>query len=171
MKRSRRTQFFRFALLALPLGGPVTAAETRLAPPLEGTWTLAYADLLHADGRRDHDYGNAPKGLLQIDHAGHYSMLIFSTARPKFAAGEKRLGTADEFRAAALGTSSHFGTISVDAVAHTLTLHIDGATYPNWEGTTQVRKYELDGDLLSYKVPPRANGDVPISGWKRLRGK
>jgi len=25
--------------------------------------------------------------------------------------------------------------------------------------------------LLSYKVPPRANGDVPISGWKRLPGK
>jgi len=171
MKRSGCTQFFRFALFALPLGGLATAAETRIAPTLEGTWTLAYADVLHADGKRDHDYGDAPRGLLQIDRTGHYSMLIFNTARPKFAAGEKSLGTADEFRAAALGTSSHFGTISVDAVAHTLTLHIEGATYPNWEGTTQVRKYELDGDLLSYKVAPRTNGDVPVSGWKRLRGK
>ena len=171
MKRSCCTPFFRFALLSLPLVSLATAAETRMAATLEGTWTLAYADVLHADGKRDHDYGDAPKGLLQIDRTGHYSMLIFDTARPKFAAGAKSQGTADEFRAAMLGTSSHFGTISVDTVAHTLTLHIDGATYPNWEGATQVRKYELDGDLLSYKVPPRANGDVPISGWKRLRGK
>ena len=76
MKRSRHIQFFRFALLALPLVGPATAAETRGAPALEGTWTLAYADVLHADGKRDHDYGDAPKGLLQIDRTGHYSMLM-----------------------------------------------------------------------------------------------
>jgi hypothetical protein len=171
MKRYRCTRFFCFALLSLPLLGPAMAAETRVAPTLEGTWTLAYADVLHADGKRDHDYGDTPKGLLQIDRTGHYSLLIFNSARPKFAAGDKNQGTADEFRAASLGTSSHFGMVSVDAVAHTLTLHIDGATYPNWEGTSQVRKYELDGDLLTYKVPPRANGDVPITGWKRLSGK
>ena len=77
----------------------------------------------------------------------------------------------EEFRAAALGTSSHFGMVSVDAAAGTLTFRIEGATYPNWENTTQVRKYELNGDLLSYKVPPRENGDVPVSAWKRVGGK
>ena len=167
----KHSRLIPLALLGLPLAGSAAAAQMPAAPPLEGTWTLAYADVLHADGTRGHDYGDAPKGLLQIDRTGHYSLLIFNTARPKFAAGDKSKGTAEEFRAAALGTSSHFGMVSVDAAAGTLTFRIEGATYPNWENTTQVRKYELNGDLLSYKVPPRENGDVPVSAWKRVGGK
>ncbi|HEX7916280.1 lipocalin-like domain-containing protein [Rudaea sp.] len=164
----KHSRFIPLALLGLPLAGSAVPAEMPAPRPLEGTWTLVYADVLHADGTRGHDYGDAPKGLLQIDRSGHYSLLIFDTTRPKFAAGDKSKGTAEEFRAAALGTSSHFGTVNIDVAAGTLAFHIEGATYPNWENTTQVRKYELSGDLLSYKVPPRANGDVPVSGWKRL---
>jgi hypothetical protein len=26
----------------------------------------------------------------------------------------------------------------------------------------------LHGDTLSYRVPPRPNGDVPISVWRRI---
>jgi hypothetical protein len=150
----------------------VIAAEpdnmnTRIAA-IEGTWTLAFADVEHPDGTRAHDFGDAPKGLLQIDHAGHYSLFIFNSARPKFAANDRNAGTADEFRAAVLGTSSHFGTVDIDPTKGTLTFHIEGSIYPNWEGTTQVRSYVLSGDMLSYKVPPRPNGDIPLTGWKRI---
>jgi hypothetical protein len=135
---------------------------------IEGTWTLAFADVQHPDGTRGHDYGDAPKGLLQIDHAGHYSAFIFDSSRPRFAANDKKAGTPEEFRAAALGTSSHFGTVEIDTMKGTLTFHIDGSTYPNWEGTTQMRSYQLSGDMLSWKVPPRPNGDIPLTGWKRI---
>jgi len=160
-----------FALLTLLQINAVTASEPdkmNTVAAIEGTWTLAFADVKHPDGTRAHDYGDAPKGMLQIDHAGHYSLFIFDSSRPRFAAKDKSAGTPGEFRAAALGTSSHFGTVDIDPMKSTLTFHIEGATFPNWEGTTQVRSYELSGDMLSYKVPPRPNGDIPLTGWKRI---
>lgn len=163
---------FLFALLTLLPIHAVTASEPdkmNTVAAIEGTWTLAFADVKHPDGTRTHDYGDAPKGVLQIDHAGHYSLFVLDRSRPRFAANDKHAGTPSEFRAATLGASAHFGTVDIDPMKGTLTFHIEGATYPNWEGATQVRSYELSGDMLSYKVPPRANGDIPLTGWKRLR--
>jgi hypothetical protein len=139
------------------------------ASPFAGTWTLAAADVVHPDGSRDHDYGAAPKGLLLIDGEGHYSLQIFKSERPRFESSDKATGTEAEFKAAVLGSSTHFGEISVDQAAGTLTFKIDAASFPNWEGAAQTRRYELKGDELSYRVPPRPNGDVPISVWRRLK--
>jgi hypothetical protein len=163
---------FLFALLTLLPIHAVTASEPdkmNTTAAIEGTWALAFADVKHPDGTRTRDYGDAPKGMLQIDRAGHYSLFIFDSSRPRFAANNKSAGTPGEFRAATLGTSAHFGTVVIDPMKGTLAFHIEGATYPNWEGATQVRSYVLGGDMLSYKVPPRPNGDIPLTGWKRLR--
>lgn len=162
---------FLFALLTLLPIHAVTASEPdkmNAVAAIEGTWTLAFADVEHPDGTRTHDYGDAPKGTLQIDHAGHYSLFVLDSSRPRFAANDKHAGTPNEFRAAALGASAHFGTVDIDPAKGTLAFHIEGATYPNWEGATQVRSYELSGDMLSCKVPPRPNGDIPLTGWKRV---
>jgi hypothetical protein len=134
-----------------------------------GTWTLVAADVVHADGTRARDYGAAPKGLLLIDGAGHYSLQIFKAERPRFATGDKLAGSEEEYKDAVLGSSTHFGTITTDATAGTITFRIESASFPNWEGTTQTRRYELTGDELSYRVPPRPNGDTPISVWRRLK--
>lgn len=157
--------------LSLPLIGVASAKGSGAmhAPTaIEGTWALDFADVQHPDGTRTYDYGKVPKGVMQVDHQGHYAIFIFDRSRPKFAANSKRHGTPAEVRAAMMGTSSHYGTVEVDTANRTLTFHIEGATYPNWEGTTQVRHYMLRGDKLSYKVPPRPNGDIPLTGWKRI---
>jgi hypothetical protein len=144
------------------------AHENPSAGPLVGTWTLVAADVLRPDGTRAHDYGQAPKGLLIIDSSGRYSLQIYDSSRPRFAAGDKAKATPDEYRAAIMGSSIHFGTISVDAAVHVFVLTPEGASYPNQEGTPQKRAYELDGDQLSYKVAPRPDGSIPISVWRRL---
>jgi hypothetical protein len=136
---------------------------------LVGTWTLQAADVVHPDGRREHDYGSAPRGLFMVDAQGHYSLQIFRSDRPHFASGDRAKGTSEEYSAAVLGTSTHFGTVSVDSATHVLTFQIEAASFPNQDGTTQKRAYELKDDVLSYKVAPRPNGDVPISIWRRLR--
>jgi hypothetical protein len=51
-----------------------------------------------------------------------------------------------------------------------LVFHIEAASFPNGEGQQQTRAFELDGDTLSYRVPPRPNGDVPVSVWRRVGG-
>ena len=149
---------------------PVARADARSpAPVLAGTWSLVAADVLHADGTRARDYGAAPKGLLMIDAEGRYSLQIFKAERPRFASGDKASGTPAEDEAAVLGSSTHFGTIMIDPAAATLTFRIENASFPNWEGAAQTRSYKLDGDDLSYSLPPRPNGDTPISIWRRLK--
>lgn len=136
--------------------------------PLAGTWTLVAADVLHPDGSRTSDYGAAPKGLLLIDRHGRYSLQLFRAERPRFAAGDKSKGSADEYKAAVTGSSTHFGHLDIDAARHLLTFRIEGASFPNWEGQRQTRTFELKGDVLSYRVPPRPDGNVPVSVWRRV---
>jgi len=147
-------------------GGRAHAAD--MPSPLAGSWTLVAADVLHPDGSRGRDYGAAPLGRLLIDMHGHYSLQIFKAERARFAASDKAKGTAAEFESAILGSSSHFGSVSIDNDAHVLTFRIEGSSFPNWEGTQQQRRFELKGDELSYQVPPRPNGDIPLSVWRRL---
>lgn len=136
--------------------------------PLAGTWTLVAADVIHADGSRTSDFGAAPKGLLLIDPEGRYSLQIFRAERPRFASGDKSKGSAEEYRAAVTGSSTHFGRLDIDPAHHRLTFRIEGASFPNWEGQQQSRQFELKGDVLSYRVPPRADGNVPVSVWRRV---
>jgi len=166
-RMGRLRPFIVIALLLLGLTH-ATAQDMGSTSSIEGTWTLAFADVLHPDGKRESDYGSKPKGTMHVDSAGRYAIFIFDGSRPLFAGADKKTGTDAEIRAAFLGTSSHYGTVTVDAAAHTLDFHIEGSTYPNWEGTTQRRRFEMNGNTLSYRVPPRPNGDVPLTGWKRV---
>jgi hypothetical protein len=157
---------------AFPLVWMLSAAAPTMAAtpgPLVGAWTLVAADVIHADGTRGHDYGEAPKGLLLIDAEGRYALQIYKSERSRFASGDKAKGTPEEYAAATLGASCHYGTVMVDTEAHTLTLNLQSSAWVNQEGTSQKRFYELKGDELSYRVPPRPNGDVPVSVWRRLR--
>jgi hypothetical protein len=144
------------------------ARAADIVSPLAGSWTLVAADVLHADGSRGRDYGAAPLGRLLVDAHGRYSLQIFKSERPRFAASDKGQGTPGEFAAAVLGASTHYGVVSVDQEHHLLTFSIEGSSFPNWEGTRQQRSFSLDGDELSYRVPPRPNGEIPLSVWRRL---
>lgn len=136
--------------------------------PLQGTWTLVAADKVLPDGETTRDYGENPKGRLVVDAEGRYSLQIFKSERLQFANDSKADGSADEFRSAVLGSSTHYGTIAIDERAGMLVFSIEGSSFPNWEGTTQRRQYELDGAELRYQVPPRADGSIPVSVWRRL---
>ncbi len=144
------------------------ADATTVVPSMVGTWTLVAADVQHPDGSRARDYGAAPKGMLMIDAQGHYSLQIFKAERPRFASADKSAATPDEYKTAVMGSSTHFGTISVDPATATLTFRIESASFPNWEGQQQKRTYELKNGELSYRVVPRPNGDIPISVWRKV---
>lgn len=147
---------------------------TRDAPPpspespLRGTWELTAADKLLPGGERVRDYGESPAGRLIVDAQGRYSLQIFKSERPRFASGDKKRGSAGEYESAVLGSSTHYGTIAVDTARHTLTFRIEGASYPNWEGATQRRTYTLRDGVLTYRVPARPDGSIPVSVWTRL---
>lgn len=136
--------------------------------PLQGTWTLVAADKILPDGVVTRDYGDKPSGRLIIDAEGRYSLQIFKAERLGFVTDAKADGSPDEFKSAVMGSSTHYGKVAIDEKAGLLVFSIEGSSFPNWEGTVQRRHYRLDGTELSYKVPPRADGSVPISVWRRL---
>jgi len=131
-------------------------------------WCRQHSTGLIRDKDRGHDYGDRPKGLLIIDRQGHYSLQIYDSLRPHYASGDRARGTPTEYQTNALGISTHFGTVQVDAAAGVLILNVESASFPNQDGQQQKRLYKLDGDELSYRVQARPNGDVPVSVWRRL---
>lgn len=135
--------------------------------PLRGTWTLVAADKLLPGGVKAPDYGEAPKGRLIIDDRGRYSLQIFKVERARFVR-DKNEGTPAEFASAVMGSSTHYGTVTVDRKKGLLTFAVEGASFPNWEGAIQQRQFTLKGDLLSYQVPARPDGSLPISSWRRI---
>jgi len=137
--------------------------------PLTGTWSLVAADKELPDGKRVPDYGAAPAGRFFVDAECRYSIQIFKRERPAFASGDKLTGTDAEVRQAVLGSSTLFGTVEVDRTAGLLLFKIEDASFPNWKGTLQKRSYTLVDDVLSYRVPPRPDGTIPISVWRRMR--
>lgn len=136
--------------------------------PLQGTWTLVAADKVLPDGETTRDYGENPKGRLVVDAKGRYSLQIFKSERLHFTSDSKADGSVDEFKSAVMGSSTHYGAMTIDEPAGVLVFSIEGSSFPNWEGTTQRRQYTLDGAQLRYKVPPRADGSIPVSVWRRL---
>jgi hypothetical protein len=161
------------AVAAVLIGGSLataSAAGERPSLPLAlvGTWTLVAADVQHPDGSIGHDYGAAPRGSMMVDAAGRYALMIYKSERPRFASGDRATGTPEEYREAALGMSVHYGILSADVKAHTLTFAIEQASFANWNGTRQVRHYQLQGMVLRYTVAARPNGDIPISVWRKV---
>src|ERR1700723_805982 len=137
---------------------------------LEGTWIMASAYEILADGTRTTNYGEHPNGLLMVDKVGRYSIQIFRPDRPKFASGDKKKGTPEEYAEAVLGSSTHTGRVVVDPIRGSLIFDIEAASYPNWEGTQQVRDYTFKDGTLTYSVPANAsgNGTIAYSVWQRV---
>jgi len=134
------------------------AQKNMAKPKIAGTYTLLVVDNIKPDGSRVHLYGDHPKGILMFDTAGNYSLQILSANRPKFQSGDKSKGTDEENRQAIRGSNTHFGRYSADDSKHTITFMIDHASFPNWEGTTQVRPFEFDGKVFKYTVPSPTTG-------------
>lgn len=134
---------------------------------LVGVWNMSAAYRLHPDGTQSDDYGPAPRGLLIVMPDGRYCVQIYHTQRPPFTSQDYRNATPAEYQRAVLTASTHFGTLKLDRARQRLVFQIAGALNAGWDGTVQERPFELKGDTLSWRVPPRADGDTPISVWKR----
>jgi hypothetical protein len=151
------------ALAVSPLHAQVATTD-----PLVGSWKLVAADKLLPDGTRVPDYGAEPHGMAVFTADGHFMIDVFRDVRTKFVSKDREKGTFEEYKEAQLSSSCSFGTYTVDTVTRKLTIHIDRSTYPNSDGTTQVRDYELNGDTLSWRVIPRPDGSIPITVVRRI---
>jgi hypothetical protein len=160
------TKTYLFVLATLLAGATAASAQT---PDIVGTWVLAAADKLLLDGTRVQDYGPSPHGLCIFTSDGYYSLQIYRAERLKFSSGEKFSGTPEEYKDVSLGMSVSFGRYSLDPVKGTITFHVDRSSVPNLDDSTGVRSIDLKGDTLSWKVPARKDGSIPITVLRRAK--
>jgi hypothetical protein len=137
-----------------------------LKEQLVGTWMLASWEQKKGDGTKVRRYGENPVGIAFFDADGRYIITVMRSDRAKYASGTLWQGTAEENKATADGTITYFGTYSVSEADSGIAIHIDGSSFPNWNGVDQKRIVAITGDQLTLTVRP-PTGEIVDVVWKR----
>jgi Lipocalin-like domain len=152
------------------LWGDVIAEQASLSDQLVGTWSLISVDYVRPDGSRFRTFGDDPRGIAFFDRNGHYIIAVMRSDRPKFAVNDRMKGTADEYKAAAQGVMTYFGTYSVNESDRTISIRVASSSFPNWNGADQQRVVKLAGDELTLINPVGSTGGGSAEVvWKRAK--
>jgi hypothetical protein len=135
---------------------------------LVGTWTLLSWEQKKADGSKVERYGTNPKGIAFFDADGRYIITVMKSDRAKYASNTLWQGTPQENKETADGTITYFGIYSTNEVDDSITIHVEGSSFPNWNGSDQKRFVSIVGDQLTLTVRP-PGGDVVDVIWKRAK--
>jgi len=137
-----------------------------LKEQLVGTWTLLSWEQKKGDGTKVERYGTGPKGIAFFDAGGRYIITVMRSDRAKYASNALWQGTPEENKETADGTITYFGTYSIIDADSSVTVHVEGSSFPNWNGTDQKRYVAIAEDQLTLTVRLPA-GDVVDVIWKR----
>ncbi len=123
---------------------------------LIGSYLLLSAERIRPDGGIDRPYGADPQGYIVFTAEGLMLSILAEAGRPPLSGPDlltgERAGKASEEIAQAFQSFGAFAgryEVHGDEVTNNLELSL----YPNWSGTAQVRKWELDGSVLSLYPP------------------
>lgn len=155
-------------LLLTPVVLPVDYAAGQATKSLVGTWTLVSVTVEQAGGKVE-PFGPNPNGSLMLDSDGHFSIVVVRPGVPKFASNNRVTGTAEENTAATRGSLGYFGTYTVSEADRMITMHIQGSTFPNWNGTEQKRVFTLAADQLTLTNPTGSAGGTTQIVWRRSK--
>jgi hypothetical protein len=157
------------ALVGLATGFITPALSQTTPKELVGTRKLVSITVEY-DGKKMDFFGADPQGQLTFDPNGRFSVMITRCDVPKFATNSRDAGTSEENKAAVQGSIAYFGTYSVSEADNVIKYHIDGSTYPNWQGTDQERLFKLSGDELTLTNSTTSIGaGTAYSVWKLVK--
>jgi hypothetical protein len=137
-----------------------------LKDQLVGTWTLLSWEQRKSDGTEIERYGAAPKGIAFFDGGGRYIITVMGSDRAKYASNTLWQGTPEENKETADGTITYFGTYSANEADSSIAIHVEGSSFPNWNGTEQKRFVVIAEDQLTLTVRSPAGAVVDVI-WKR----
>jgi hypothetical protein len=135
-----------------------------------GTWKLVSHEHRQSDGQVSYPFGRGTFGIAMLDANGRYSAQIMRPDLPVFASGDRLKGTPAEIKSAFEGSFAYFGSYEVNQEERTLTLHVEGSSFPNWVGTEQKRFYEFSGNRMTLTTQPILMGGKQVTGvviWER----
>lgn len=138
-----------------------------IAKQVIGAWSLV-SQYIEKEGTRTERFGTNPKGTVIFADNGRFAAILLRSDLPEIASNNPLTGTADEYKAIAQGSAAYFGTWTVDPEGAILT-HVEGSTFPNWDGQDQKRVTSLSGDEMRFCVPSQMAGGISCTVWRRLR--
>ena len=126
-----------------------------------GPWKLISMAATSHEGEVNYPFGQTPSGMIMYDSSGYMSYTAMRPGRPKFVSGDLAGGTPEEIKAAFDGFDAYCGTYELILEEGVVTHHIETSRFPNWEGSDQVRFFQLSGNRLIIDTPP-----IPFRGTK-----
>lgn len=138
---------------------------------LIGAWRLRHWVALGDDGSESQPMGQDPDGLLVYSGDGTMITVLGPGERPRFESDDVTGGT-DAEQARAFSTYVAYGgsyEVDGDTVSH----QVETSLFPNWIGTVQRRRWELDeaGGWLTLTSPPVTLGGatrIQRLSWERV---
>lgn len=116
--------------------------------------------------------GETPLGLVVYSADGTMIGIMGPGDRPRFATDDVTGGTLDEQARAFASFIAYGGSYEIEG--GTVIHRVETSLFPNWVGTTQRRRWEVDatGRHLTLQSPPLAMGGVTRIQrltWERAR--
>jgi len=152
--------------LGLTLSASGSSAET--AKGLIGAW-LTVSVAVDQGAKKLEPFGPNAKGTQIYDASGRFATIGMRGDLPKVASNNMQTSTAEESLIIAHGSLAYYGTYTVNDVDKTVTVKIEGASFPNFAGTTQTRRFEISGDELTISNPTPAVGSAAKVVLKRAK--
>jgi Lipocalin-like domain len=138
-----------------------TAGAQSLKEKVIGAYTLAEGSEVFADGRKIVPW---TKGSLQVSPTGRVSFFVLPKERAK----------TDSVRTPAGPMVAWYGNYVIDEAANTVTVTIEGATSPAFEGAKRVQTVTFQGDTMTWngsKVDTPEGPITPVNIWKKVPAK
>ena len=169
MNRRHMLNGLLLASLGLALFATAAPAQDKKIDPkrIVGHWTLVSVDNVAADGTRTQGFGQNPSGVAIFEPNHRFTVSLLDPDLPKLASGNRNAGTADENKAVTQRSLFYFGTYRLNHDG-TLSLGIEGSSFPNWIHVNQERKISLlTATEVKWTNPTASVGGTAETTWKR----
>jgi hypothetical protein len=156
------------ALGVIGMHGGTVAQQKTLKDQLVGTWILAEAMDVRADGSKVNPWGDNPKGTYMFDASGRFAQMLIRSDLPKIA--NRAQGTPEQNKAVVAGSIAMYGTYSVSEADKVLTVRYEGSTFAGFNGTEGKRTIvSITADEVRFSNPSTSTGTRADSVWRRAK--
>lgn len=138
-----------------------------------GSWKLlSYIEVPVGGEEYLFPLGTNPKGVLIFNPDGYMAVQLSVQNPVKFNSEDRLNGSYEELANRAKEYIAFTGKYTINDMLAQVDYHIETSLNPNWEGVTQVRKLDFEGDILYQKSlePILSNGQMVYAymTWQKI---
>ncbi len=167
MNRWKRTSL----VLAIAVLATGVCRAQDLASSLIGTWRLISDKVEYSDGSVADLYGSSPLRIISDEATGHMSVHLVKADLPKCGTIDRRKCPDMPARMAFDNYVGYWGRYEVTPSEKMVIHYVQGASWPDFIGTSQKRFIEIAGKRFTITTPRRKIGGVENVGvlvWERI---